>query len=236
MPAPLPMPDYSRKSRITLSCGRSGSGKTTFCFLYLANALTPQPANDEPATCVFIFDWKNEAEERFGIPAVTTLHGLESSLADRLVIFNPHSMFPGDQRVKTPEDDWALNDEKMAFRFFCRWVFEVCQRGPGRKIIYLDELKQFATRQYLPPELNRIFRMGRTEGLELLTSTQFPNDYHLDLRGSVTEWVCFSVMDPTQLEAVRPYMPNADRISALPDGSFIARNVNSGGEICGKVF
>ncbi len=230
------MSDFSLPARVTLCFGRSESGKTTFAFRYLVNALTPQKANPAPAACVFIFDWKLEASRRLGIPAVTTQHGCEAALASRVVVFNPHVAFPGDQYIRNREGEKVLNDDKQAFRWFCDWAFTASQRGPGRKIIYLDELKQFASKFYIPPELNKIARMGRAENLELLTSTQFPRDYHADIRGNVTEWVCFSCTEPAELEAVRPYFPGVDRAASLPKGSFIAFNRNSNTELDGRLF
>jgi hypothetical protein len=231
------MSDFSRPANVTLSFGRSESGKTTFCFRYIVNALTPQPANPEPAACAFIYDWKLEAEKRLGIPAVTTRHGCEAALASRVVIFNPHITFPGTELVRPPEGgEKVLNDYRHGVRWFCEWVFEVCKRGPGRKIIYLDELREFQSKFYLPHEIGRIARMGRAEGLELLTSTQFPRDYHSDLRGSVTEWVCFSCTEENELEAVRQYFSGVDVAKTLPKGHFVSWNRNSGAQITGKLF
>ena len=62
------MPDYSRLPCVTLAFGASGSGKSKFAFRYLLNRLTEQPANTEPAACVFVFDWKLEAAQRLGFP------------------------------------------------------------------------------------------------------------------------------------------------------------------------
>lgn len=230
------MSDFSLLPRVTLVFGRSGSGKNTFCYRYILNALTPQAANPEPAVCVFIFDWKLEAARRLGIDAVTTEHGCESALASRLVIFNPHLMFPGDNYVRNPEGERVLNDEKMGFRWFCRWAFDAAKRGPGRKIIYLDELKQFSSKFYIPPELGKIPRMGRAENLELLTSTQFPRDYHADIRGSVTEWVCFSCTEQAERDAVRDYYPAVDKVAALNKGQFVAFNRDSREELAGRLF
>jgi hypothetical protein len=230
------MSDFSLPSHVTLGFGCSGSGKTTFAYRYILNRLTPQECNDDPATCVFIFDWKLEAQKRLGIPAMTTAAHLEKAIASRIVIFNPHIMFPGTSRVKNPEGEWVLNDEKMACRWFCKWVYSVAQRGAGKKIIYIDELHLFSTRYYLPPEIARIARIGRAEHLELLTTTQFPRDYHSDLRSSVTEWICFNTSEPDQLDAVRPYFPTVDRVSKLPLGSFISVSRHNGAELAGKVF
>jgi hypothetical protein len=78
--------------------------------------------------------------------------------------------------------------------------------------------------------------MGRAENLELLTATQHPRDYHRDLRAKVTEWVCFQMTEPNELAAVQPYFPGVAQVAALPKGSFIAYNVDSGAELSGKLF
>ncbi len=222
--------DHSLPPRVTLAFGRSGSGKTTFCFRYLVNALTEQPANAEPAACVFIFDWKLEAERRLGIPAVTTQHGCEAALASRVVILNPNVMFtsaPG----QPPAD-------KRAFAWFCQWVFAQSQSGPGRKILFVDELWKFVEPRadMVPYELQTILREGRSENLELLMATQFPKDYARPIRASVTEWICFNTEDPDDLAAVRPYFSGVDAAAELPRGSFISYCRDSGATLAGKLF
>jgi hypothetical protein len=230
------MSDHSLPACVTEVFGCSGSGKTTLVYRYLLNRATPQPLNENPAACIFIFDWKLEAERRLGIPAVTTAHGCENALAGRWVVFNPHPSFPGDKRVKNPEGEWVMNDERMALRWFCKWVFEVSQRGPGKKVLYIDELKNFASKFYVPPEIDRIARMGRAENLELVLSTQYPRDYHADLRSAVTEWICFKTTEPAELDAVRPYFPGVDKVATLNKGQFIGYNRDNGEELAGKVF
>ncbi len=229
--------DHSLPPSVSLVVGRSGSGKTSFCYRLIVNALTPQDANPEPAACVFIYDWKREAEIRLGIPAVTSLAGCEASLERRIVVFNPHPMFPGTTLVKPPEGGEKVpNDYRHGVRWFCDWVFEVSKRGPGRKIVYLDELREFQSVFYLPHEIGRIARLGRAAGLQLLTSTQFPRDYHKDLRSSVTEWICFSVTEPVELDAIRPYFSGVDAAASLKRGEFVAFNRDSGAMLRSKLF
>lgn len=216
------MPDYSLPPCVTLVFGRSGSGKTTFAFLYLLNRACEQFANDAPAVCTFIFDWKLEASQRLGLPVAGTLAQCEAALATRWVCFNPAVMFQERQRD--------------AFRWFCQWLFEVSKRGPGKKVFFVDELWRFVDAQSLPAELERVARMGRAENLELLTATQHPRDYHRDIRAEVTEWVCFSMTEPGELDAVRPYFRGVDRVAALQRGEFIAYNRESGAELQGRVF
>ena len=230
------MSDWSLPARVTLVFGRSESGKTTFCYRYIVNAMTPQDANPEPVGSVFIFDWKLEAQDRLGIPAVSSQAGCEAALASRAVVFNPHIMFPGTTYTRNPEGEKVWNDEKMAFRWFCKWVYEVSKRGPGRKIIYLDELAQFSSKYYVPPELGQIVRLGRAENLELITSTQYPRDYHSTIRGGVTEWVCFSTTEECELAAVRDYYRGVDKAAGLFKGEFLAYNRNSRCEMAGRLF
>lgn len=231
------MSDWSLDASLILAFGRQGSGKNTFVYRYLLNAVTVQDANPDPAACVFILDWKLEASRRLGIPAITTEHGFEQALASRWVLFNPHPMFPGDTYVKNPEGKEVLNDQKQALRWFCKRVFECAQRGPGKKIVYIDEPRQSGVNQfYVPSELARIVRTGRCEHIEFISSTQYPRDFHSDIRGAVTEWVCFNTVEPDQLEAVQPYYAQVEKISTLQKGQFIAYNVNSGSELAGRLF
>jgi GTPase SAR1 family protein len=224
------MPDYSLAPCVTLVFGRSGSGKTTFCFRYLANALTAQPANGNPAACVFIFDWKLEAAQKFGVAACGTEAQCVAAMATRLVIFNPFVMFQPEPGKELPE--------KRAFKWFCQWVFSMAKTGPGKKILFADELAMFIDRlnSQMPYELQLIVRQGRAENLELLTATQYPKDYPPDVRKGVTEWVCFNTNEPEDLDAIRPYFRGVDVVTDFPAGEFIAYNRASGAELRGKLF
>ena len=216
------MSDFSLPPCVTLVFGRAGSGKTTFVFRYLVNLATEQPGNANPAACVFLFDWKQEASMRLGLPPVGTAAQCEAAVPTRWVIFNPFVMFQ--------------HDLKSAFRWFCHWAFEVSKRGPGKKVFFVDELWRFVDNNSLPEELERIARMGRAENLELISATQHPRDYHRDIRAEVTEWVCFSMSEPGELDAVRPYFRGVDRVADLPRGSFIAYNRETGAELAGRLF
>lgn len=224
------MNDWSLESSVILVTGRSGTGKTTFCFGYLANRLTPQDANDNPAACVFIFDHEGKAARRLGIPPVGTVAHLNKALETRLVIFDPRIMFK-------PQEGMASADRR-AFAWFCGWVFEVAARGPGKKILFVDEMRTLVPSRsdQIPPQLEKIFREGRELNLELLTATQYPKDYPTPIREAVTEWIAFNTAEPDNLAAMRPYFPNVERVAALPLGSFLSVNRNSGVELAGRIF
>lgn len=106
----------------------------------------------------------------------------------------------------------------------------------GRKIVYLDELKEFQSVFYLPHEIGRLARLGRACGCHLLTSTQNPRDHHKDLRSAVTEWVCFNSTEPVELDAVRPYFSGVDVAAGLPKGEFVAFDREGGATLRGKLF
>lgn len=209
------MSDYSLPSNITLVFGAPSTGKTSFAFRYLLNA---------PAACRFIFDDQGQAAKRLQLRACHTDNDCEKALASRWVCFNPHLMFPGAKLEK-------------GFQWFCHWVYEVSKRGPGRKIFFVDELWQWQDpRSGIPPQLETVLRTGRIEGLDFLTCTHCPRDYHVKIRSWVTEWVCFNTIEPAELEAVRPYYPRVDQAAKLPPGSFLAYNRVSGAELAGRVF
>jgi hypothetical protein len=194
--------------------GQGSCGKTSFAFRYLLNV---------PAACRFIFDDRGQAAVRLKLKPCGTAKECEAALSTRWVCFNPHVMFPGEKL-------------KDAFRWFCQWTFDCSRRGPGKKVLFVDELWQWCDAQSIPAELENVARTGRVEGLELLTATHSPRDYHRDLRRLVTEWVCFNMVEPKDLEAVRPYYAGVDKIAQLPRGAFIAYNRESGAELAGRVF
>lgn len=205
--------DYTLEPCVTLVFGQSGSGKTTFAFRYLLNVR---------AACRFIFDWKGEAAKRLKLPLCGTPAQCEAALSSRWVCFNPL---------------WSFQERtKEALRWFCDWTLHVAQRGPGKKVLYVDELWRFADSRSVPRELEAVVRLGRTENLELLSSTQHPRDYHADIRGEVTEWVCFNTVEPAELEAVRPYYSGVDRVAGLRPGEFIAYSRQTEAWLRGRIF
>ena len=127
-------------------------------------------------------------------------------------------------------------NEKMALRWFVQWFLAVAKRGPGRKILYIDELRNFGNKFSVLPEINRAIRYGRADGAQCLTSTQYPRDYHVDIRAGVTEWVCFNTTEPDDLNAVRPYFSGVDALPGLAKGEFIAVNREGGATTRGRLF
>jgi hypothetical protein len=209
------MPDYSNPNSLTFIFGKSGSCKTSFAFSYLLNS-GRAPRGSGPAAAVFIFDDRGQAAARLGIPTCGTEQECEAALATGWVCFNPHIRYPGADII-------------LAFCWFCAWAFYVSKRGPGRKILFIDEIWQWSTsRTKVPVDLENIVRTGRTEGLELVVATHSPSEVHQLVRSQTTEFVAFNTIEPAQLDAIRPYWPGVDAAAKLTKGQFLSFNRDSG--------
>jgi hypothetical protein len=191
----------------------TGSGKTTFAILYLLNA---------SAACRFVFDDLGQVAARLKLPHASTAAELEAALATRWVIFNPHRMFPGDV--------------EGAFRFFCQWAYDASRRGPGKKILLVDELWKFCSPNSIPKELAVVAQTGRVENLELVTATQLPHKIHASITGQSTELVCFRLDEALALDKVEELGADRAAVQSLPLGSFVAWNRISRGRLDGRVF
>lgn len=191
----------------------TGSGKTTFALNYLLNV---------SAACRFVFDDLGQVATRLRMPHASTSAELEAALATRWVIFNPHRMFPGDTAG--------------AFRFFCQWAYDCSRRGPGKKILLVDELWKFCSPNQIPKELAIVAQTGRVENLELLTATQLPHKIHASITGQSTELVCFRLDESLALDKVEELGADRAAVQALPLGSFWAWNRLSRACLAGRVF
>ena len=124
------------------------------------------------------------------------------------------------------------------FRWWCQWVFNVCKCGSGNKVFFCDEMRRFipSRSDLIQVEVDQIFREGRAVGIETVLSTQYPRDFSKNIREEVTEWVCFNINEPDNLDAVRPYFSGVDRVTRLRPGEFIAFDRETGWERTGRVF
>ena len=197
----------------TLIVGRSGSGKTTFALRYLLNV---------SAACRFIFDDRGQAAARLRLRPARTAIEVEEALATHWVCFDPHGMFPG----RLPE----------AFRWFCAWCYDVSQRGPGKKVLLVDEVWRWCDSWKIPQELANIVQTGRIHGLELCCCTQMPNKLPEAITNEATELVCFSLQGANGLDRVADKGADSDAVAALPKGSFLAYNCDSGRSLAERLF
>ena len=167
-------------------------------------------------------DDRGQAARRLRLPLASTEAECEGALANRWVCVNPHRMFPG-QKLKD------------GFNWCCHWAFQASKRGPGRKILYVDEIWQWMDQHNIPEHLENCARTGRIHGLELIATTHSPGDFHKDLRRLVTEWVVFNMVEPSDLDYIAPYFPGVYKAATLPRFHFIAYNRNSGVELAGQL-
>jgi DNA helicase HerA-like ATPase len=137
------------------------------------------------------------------------------------VPFDPHQLFCG-----------RLDE---AFAFFCEWAWEMSAAIPGQKVIIVDEVWKRCSPHSIPIELANIVHSGRKRGLHLLVNTQEPNRINSSILGAVSESVCFRLQSRLALDVVESYGFERDEVSGLEPMQFVARNLDSGGELRGRI-
>lgn len=203
--------------RILLVCGVSRSGKTILLLRYLLTLFS----RGEVA-CVFIFDPLGKMADQLGLACAETEEELALALEDGIVCFDPATLFPGD--------------DAAGFDFFCRWSYGLCPGLPGRKALLCDEVWMFQSRQKFPQPLACWIQNGAKYGCEVCLATHDPHKLNSSLEGQITELVCFYLQGDKQLEYVERFGLNRDEVQSLPNGSFIARDPRTRGELRGQVF
>jgi DNA helicase HerA-like ATPase len=203
----------SQEPQHTLVVGMTGSGKTTFTIRYLLNVR---------CACRFLFDDDSRFSRRLGVTPAFTASQVEEALPTRWVIFNPVKMFP---------DDYAAG-----FAWFCKWVFDCAGRGPGLKVLVVDELWQWADSRTIPRTLRLCTQAGRERGVQLLTGTQEPHRVNSSIVGQARELVCFRLQEPKAWECVKDLGADTELVKSLPLGSFVSYNRITGGQLSGQLF
>lgn len=206
---------------VTIVAGVSSSGKSTFALRYLVNA---------KLTARFLFDPDagefnprlGEFADRLKLPPARDVYELGLALCDGWVPYDPHHFFPGRPEV--------------GFQFFCEWAFEKCGEIPGEKVLVVDEAWQYCSPQSIPQELANVARTGRKVGLRLMIITQEPNRLNASLINAASEVVCFRLQSDPALNTVkRDWQMDPEEIKALAPLHFVARNMDTGGELRGRI-
>jgi DNA helicase HerA-like ATPase len=203
----------AHKPNKLLVTGASGTGKTTYWLRYVLGA---------EARWKFVFDHEGEFTLRSRARPALSAPDLADSVRTGWTVFDPAVMFPG----RMPE----------AWLFFCDWVFAASARLPGKKLIACDELQSYSDNQRAPIEMNTVLETGRRYGLDAAFVSQAPNLLHNRVGNQLTEIVTFRHVHPRPIEWLTGVGFHPDQVLALPPGSFIARNLNSGAESRGRVF
>lgn len=199
----------------TLVAGRSGAGKSIFSRRYLRNA--------QGVAVRLIWDDDGEHARAFGIRPANSVDDLEAGVPMGWVCFDPATLFPG-----RTED---------AFAFWCEWCFEVSRRGPGRKIMLIDEAWRYCQPSFIPAELARVVQTGRKWELETVFATQRPQRLNESILGEVTEAVSFQLIGENAADRLeKTYGLQAADIERLPAGHWIARNMRGGAFLRGRLW
>lgn len=208
------------KRNVTVCAGLSGYGKSTFGLRYLVNAdlsvrflFDPEPGEFDPSM--------GEFAERLGLDACRTPFDLAKHLCQGWVAFDPHTIYAGQV--------------EEGFKMFCDIAWEMSADIPGRKIIVVDEVWNYCTPQAIPQELKTIVQSGRKRGLRLLVNTQEPQRLHSTIKGGMSEVVCFRLQADGPLSFAEEFGFNRNEVSQLPPLHFVARNMDSGGELRGSI-
>lgn len=213
------MPDASLSAQNTVIVGVTGGGKTTFAISLMLNS---------SVACRFILDDENRIAPRLHLKPCWDLDECEEALSTRYVVFNPtkkYRMQEGDKHMLAPK--------RRAFADFCRWIFQVCSRGPGEKIIYLPEIWRFCSPDSIPPEFASLLQMGRELNTHVVVDTQRPELANPSVLGQCTELVCFTLLPSGQpdcpVKTVARLGGDAETVRRLPLGTFISYNRLPGG-------
>ena len=121
-------------------------------------------------------------------------------------------------------------------RYPDKWVYDCIRRGPGKKLLLVDEVWQWQDGLSLPRELALVVQTGREENLELVCATQLPHKVNAAITGQSTELVCFRLGEEKALDRIGELEADRAAVQALPLGSFISYNRLSGASLTGKVF
>lgn len=199
------------KPSVTLVCGRSGSGKTTFAARYLLNTA---------ADCVFVFDPDREFSSLLARPPACSLTDIDLGVRDGWICCDPDPIWP---------------DRKEAFERFCALAFGFSEHLAGRKILLIDEAWQYCDPYRIPDSLAHCVQQGRKRGLETVLLTQRPQRLNQSVLGQCTEADCFSMQEPRALEALAAIGVPPDSLPALPFYHWRAFNLLTGGQHSGKL-
>lgn len=208
------MIDTAATRAVSLVAGKSGSGKTTFALRYLVNA--------RDLACRFLWDADGQIAQRLALPAAETAEELEMAAADGWAIFDPNRLFPGRHAD--------------GFAWFAAWSYAAASRIQGRKLLLVDEVWRYCSPNSIPQPLAECIQTGRVRRLDCMFATQRPHRLNGSITNEVTECVAFNLRESAGLDRLEEMgAPRAD-VLALPRGSFLAVNVETGGSLRGKVF
>lgn len=181
--------------------GASGYGKTEWCLRWLRT---------ERAACRFIFDPEGEFAHALGSYGAGTPAQMAEQMRSGWCIFDPAPMFGGN---------WP-----DAFEFFCHFAFESAKTFRGRKLFIVDEVWRYTRTTTLSPAVENLVFTGRRQELDFVVIGQMPNRVHNAIRDSLTDVVCFALMDAGALEFPTNYGFDPETLRRLPRFEWLRRD------------
>ena len=195
--------------------GKSGSGKSSYAVLVLGNG---------NFTCRFIFDPRDdEMATRFQRRACRVPAELKAAIATGWVIFNPHTMYPGNPQK-------GLED-------FTEWSWVQSGKLSGQKIFYCDEVWRYCSPNFIPKPLAVMLMDGRKSGIGTLITTHSPQKMNSVIIGEATELIGFNLRGDLKLDYLRKNCDEfpVEKLKDLPALHYIAMNLDSGGTDTGII-
>jgi hypothetical protein len=208
------------KRAVTIIAGLSSYGKNTFMSRFLLNAdlsaryiFDPDPGEFNPDL--------GEFAHRFSLDPTQDPYELALHLCRGWICFDPHLMFRG-----RPGD--GLN-------FFCEWAYEKSFELPGEKAIVVDEIWKYCSPHKIPEGIQTAALSGRKPHVQLYCLTQEPNRLNNTLKSAASEIVCFRLQGTPALDYAEEYGFNREEVANLQQFQWVARNIDSGGELRGII-
>lgn len=213
-------PQPTRKRSVTVVPGCPSFGKTTFAIRALLNLhlsarflFDPDPGEFNPNI--------GEFADRLKLPACHSPYDCQLNLLRGWVAFDPHTLFPGNL--------------ENAFNCFCDWAWEASLDLPGDKILVAHDAYRYCSPSGIPDPLRTIVQSGSKRRLSLLVDTQQPQRLNPAIRSCMGEIVCFRLQDSGPLDFAEEYGFNRDEVAGLDRLQFVARNLDTGGELRGRI-
>jgi hypothetical protein len=211
-----------RRRSVIVVCGVSGFGKTTYQIRALLNL---------DLSARFLFDpdpgefnrTVGEFADRLKLPASHTEYDCRLNLCrpGGYVAFDPHTVFPGDL--------------ENGFNAFCDFAWEMCPHLPGEKILVVQDAYRFCTPHFVPEPMKKIVQSGSKRGLSMMIDAHEPHKLNSTVKSGMSEMVCFRLQGDGPLSFAEEFGFNRDEVANLDRLQFVARNLDSGGELRGRI-
>lgn len=209
------MLQLKNKKSVWVVTGSSGTGKSSYAVLVLGNG---------NFTCRFIFDPRDdEMSLRFRRRSCHVPAELNAAISTGWVIFNPHTMFPGDPQ--------------KGLEKFAEWAWVKSGAMPGQKVFYCDEVWKYCSPHFIPKPLAVMLMDGRKSGIGTLLTTHSPHRMNAVIIGEATELISFQLRGELKLDYLRKNCDEfpVDKLKDLPSLHYIAMNLDSGGTATGVI-